>query len=133
MYGQDRKNLSKSIDIDGNNNDNFGRFTKARDAEMAYDEAVVTNQLPHITQKSSNERGTLTGCEWTTCTKAKYINKFRNSFIFLTLDLQCSIVMPHTLISTQVTNIHARTNLSNILSTLFVGIPKSFNFEVLNM
>ena len=34
------------IQIDGKNT-NLGRFTKARDAAMAYDEAIVANQLPY--------------------------------------------------------------------------------------
>ena len=30
----------------GGNNKNFGRFTRARNAAMAYDEAIVANHLP---------------------------------------------------------------------------------------
>ena len=40
------KKFYASIGIDGKSN-NLGTFTKARDAAMAYDEAIVANQLPY--------------------------------------------------------------------------------------
>ena len=41
-----RKKFKASISIDGKNT-KLGTFTKPRDAAMAYDEAIVANQLPY--------------------------------------------------------------------------------------
>ena len=42
---KDRKKFKASIRIDGKQK-HLGTFTKPRDAAMAYDEAIVANQLP---------------------------------------------------------------------------------------
>ena len=47
-----RKKFKASISIDGKNT-KLGTFTKARDAAMAYDEAIVANQLPSKNEKFS--------------------------------------------------------------------------------